>query len=161
MDKMPKVIEGKDQYARQPLLVRIVILMLVLLLLMPWLLMAAGLLYIGISSFFRKDWEDLRICLLAGTVLTAAIVGAFWMWLKSPRWIHEFKYADGFLEFVTSPAEPPVITHVMEITEVFYQRRIAGYQIRFRDGQKFALNRRVLNAERLYAALQEDVAARR
>jgi hypothetical protein len=157
------VIEGKDQEAEQPLLVRILMLMLLRLLLMPWVLMAGGLLLVGIGSFFRKDWEELRICLPAGIALTAAIVGGFWLWLRSPRWIYEFRYAEDFLEFVTKPGEPPVMKDVIEIADVseFYQRRTAGYLIRFRDGTRIALNRRVPYAGRLYAALQQDIAAGR
>ncbi len=161
MNTTSTVIAGRDRYGQLPLLVRILYLTLLLLFLMPWLLMTAGLLYVGIGSLFRKDWQELRLCLPAGIALTVAIAGVFWWWLRSPRRIHEFSYAEGFLEFVTKPGAPSVMREVAEIAKVseYFERRSAGYLIQFRDGQKIAVNRHVPNAARLYAALQEDVSA--
>ena len=161
MDKTPTVIEGKGQNeAQQALLV----LMLAVPLLIPLLLMAGGLMYVGIGSFFRKDWQELHICLPAGIALLIFLfVLPLWLWHRSPRWIHGFRYTEGFLEVVTKPGEPPVTREIVEIAGVseVYDRRTTGYLICFRDGHKIAVNWHVPNAEQLFAVLQQDLAARR
>jgi hypothetical protein len=160
---MTAVIAGTERpELPQPLLVRVLVVMLARLVLTPWVLMAGGLLYIGIGSLFRKDWEELRICLPAGIALSLLLVGVpVWLWLRSPHWIHEFRYAEGVLESVTQPGGPPVMKGAAEIASVckVRQGRTECYLIGFRDGERVALSRRVPNADELYAALRRDLAA--
>jgi hypothetical protein len=162
---MTAVIAGTERLEPpQPLLVRVLILMLARLVLTPWVLMAGGLLFVGIGSLFRKDWEELRICLPAGIALSSLLVGVpLWLWLRSPRWIHEFRYTEGLLKYVTKPGALPVIKAVAEIAKVSEVRkgRVEGYLICFRDGERIALSRRMPNADKLYSALQQDMAGGR
>jgi hypothetical protein len=162
---MTRVIAGTERpEPPQPLLVRVLLLVVLRLVLAPWLLLAGGLLYVGIGSLFRKDGDDLWICLPAGLALSAVLVGIpLWLWCRSPRWVHEFRYAEGFFEYVTRPGTPPEFRPVSEIESATELRdgRAEGYLIRFRDGGKVALSRRVTNADQLYAALHQELTARR
>jgi hypothetical protein len=47
--------------------------------------MAAGLLYVGVGSLFRKDGDDLWVCLPGGLALSAVLVGVpWWLWYRPP-----------------------------------------------------------------------------
>jgi hypothetical protein len=144
--------------------IRAVWLILLVVFIVPWILIGAGLIWVGILDLVRaSQLGELWFCLPVGVLILGILGYVLYSGLyRTPRrTILEFRYADGKLEYRTHETVEIRARPTSEIREVRAmggaKGRTRNYFIRFQDGECVLLNVCTQNADVLVQELQRQL----
>ncbi len=131
---------------------------------LPWIAIEVGCILMGLMAIERSE-PDLLIGLPAGLALLLALPLLIYFrrrWYPSVR---QFEYDKGVLKYAVNPHEERESRQADEVQKVIPQRgrhrHVYGYLVQFTDGKWISISRELTNADQLYAALQNELNARK